>query len=270
VFAAYGDDRLPAQYQRSGEASFGTLAAARAVQDFDELSSDSRVALAPFLLPPDAPGSWYERKFGSGRGIFWDSVVTDNGKVRIWYSNFTPEDAAKAEDLADEVNLFIWPKLTGLMGREPLSDSSLANNGGDGLLDVYLVPLSDGGSTSPRQGCEQSPAFINLNRAVISNDRIAYLAHEFMHALQFTYSYSDGCVLPKHEWWMDATATWAIDYVYPGVNVEHGYAGSYLWHPEEPLDVNSHRYGAYVFPFFLARFGGGPLRSRTPSRTSRQ
>lgn len=56
---------------------------------------------------------------------------------------------------------------------------------------------------------------------------------------------------------MEATATWAEDYVYPLANREHLYAGDFLLFPEVPLEKREppprHAYGAYLFPFYLAR-----------------
>ncbi len=69
----------------------------------------------------------------------WESLVTLNDKVKIWW----PKDVAGGRSIANlyanDLHQFVWPTLTGLMG-EPLSDANEPNNGGDGRLDIALIP----------------------------------------------------------------------------------------------------------------------------------
>jgi hypothetical protein len=54
---------------------------------------------------------------------------------------------------------------------------------------------------------------------------------------------------------MEATAQWAMDYVYPGANEEQKAAPWFLRDFAQPLEIrtDAHEYGAYLFPFFQAR-----------------
>ena len=81
----------------------------------------------------------------------------DGKHVRVWYLNklyksdevqpntndwkaFKGPAKFQAEQVRDQAEDVIWPKLTKLMGRKPLSDADVPLNGGDGRLDIALTP----------------------------------------------------------------------------------------------------------------------------------
>jgi hypothetical protein len=258
VFAVYGDERLPAKFSGDDSEALSSLAPAAAIADLGSLSAEAQETLAPFLLPPSAPGSWLEQQAAAaGRTNHWNPVPSANGRVQVWWQTAVPGDQFKAASLAGEIDSDIWPKLTSLMGVEPLPD-------GDGILDIYLVRMS-GGATTPYGGCEGTrpdqywepkAVFVNVDSRSLPSKLRSVTAHEFMHVLQMTFELKH-CYHPEYFWWMDATANWAMDYVYPNDNVEHGYAKYFLNVPEVSLEggANLHRYGAYLFPFFLTKEG---------------
>jgi len=66
--------------------------------------------------------------------------------VRIWWRNGI-ETSARAGTIAglvaQDLDANIWPKLTALMGREPLSDAAVGCfNGEDGALDIYITDIT--------------------------------------------------------------------------------------------------------------------------------
>ena len=144
------------------------------VDEFDGLSQATQALLAPFVLPPPAPGSWQELREGAmGTGavkvtsVEWHSIATLNGEVKVWYQQRyadTGMDDVKAAGLVVALDNLIWSKLTGLMGREPLSDIGQSNNGGDGKLDIYLVHMGDRGLTSPYVACDNSPVHLLIQQ----------------------------------------------------------------------------------------------------------
>jgi hypothetical protein len=60
VYAAYGDPRLPAEFHGDDELAPGSLVGLALAEEFGSLSPEAQALLAPFLLPPSAPGSWLE------------------------------------------------------------------------------------------------------------------------------------------------------------------------------------------------------------------
>jgi hypothetical protein len=202
----------------------------------------------------------------------WTEHPVLGGKVKVWSQNRYPEDGPKAEEIADAVADTIWPQVTGLMGQDhaPLTDAPFPDNGGDGALDIYLVRLGapGAGETVPyrKPSCRMEPAFINLDPTGPLGDgthagALQGLEHEFFHTVQFAYDL-EGC-WQDYRWFLEASAQWSEDYVYPDAQSEHSAAGDMLEEPWTPLDKEGgdsfmHEYGTYLFPFYLARGLGSP------------
>jgi len=207
-------------------------------------------------------------------------------KVVVWYlAANEATDWPKAVMLVQEFDTTIWPKLTGLMGRTPISDvgTGLVVAETDARLDVLLVDMagSKQASTLPSGlgACKAMPAHIYLSRTLSNQGLIAQAAHEFMHAIQFSINVAAPC-LDNYYTTLEATAVWATHHVYPKNDWEHTYAKHYLentwvsrpydWRPATGLqglfvkeeNASLFRYGAYVFPLFLeTRFGAGVVKS---------
>jgi hypothetical protein len=60
VFAAFGDERLPGQYLGDDSQVRDSMIMAEVGVRFAALTPATQALLAPFLLPPSAPGSWLE------------------------------------------------------------------------------------------------------------------------------------------------------------------------------------------------------------------
>jgi hypothetical protein len=288
VFATFGDARLPARYRGDDTGRFGIGILHAVSERFDSLSADTQRTLAPFLVPPpyrtSSAGSASsphapERPTCSVLDGRWSFAVGTTGPrhVQVWY--LLSSDKIRAEDLAREIETKIWPKLTaptplgeGLLA--PLSDSAEPCNGGTGALDLYLVemallserePLGEVGSHL----CRESPVALFLRRDLPPHDLALAAAHEIMHAIQFAYK-SSACV-SSYGWLLDATATWAMDYVYgKGDNaLVHPWARELIRSPERSIDdrkltgatgatgtADGRDYGAYLFFQFLVRTQG--------------
>jgi hypothetical protein len=276
VYVVFGDERLPKEYHGVDEWLSGTSTMMELVANFEKLSPEAQANLNPFLMTPPEPGSWYELREGQARGlkstaIQWATVTGKVAKVKVWWDqgNF-PQDKANAQMIADELDSTIWPKLTSLM-REPLPDcgSACPRGGGDTKLDIYLVflPTSTNGLTHPFSnnplGNLPTSSYIEVNRTIKNlNSLLGTVTHEFMHAIQVAYLIASWA---EYRWLLDATANWAIDYVYSepnmkGTNAEHESIPWFLDHPETPLETvnKKHEYGAYLFFFYLHRKFGQP------------
>ncbi len=217
-------------------------------------------------------------------------VDADTSPVRVWYA--TPlgtSERALAVPLADEIDAsHMWDKeKAAMLGHEPCADNSLTHSGGSSRLDIYIVypvtGLDFGGRDGNLQRTDPQTAEVstangvttldgpgdnNCNGAshVIVNGGLDFehlkstTAHELFHAFQFSFRNSE---LPDHNWWSEASATWAKDLVYPKQNFEQEYLANYrsaVAGPEGPLDNNMGQaaYGAYIWAFYLDQVSGDP------------
>jgi hypothetical protein len=266
VFALFGDERLPPAYRGDDSLVDDSDALQEAAERLDSLSPQAQAMLEPFLLRPPASGSWLEQSVGESSQstlsmspqLSWGTIDTVNGKVKVWYQHRYPGDQSKADEIALALDAIIWPALFDeLKMKEPLSDFGLPDSGGDGRLDIYLVHIARRGVARPLAGCEETPAYllIDSERPIGSATRAGILqtvVHELMHASQFAYPVKAAC--SEYDWWAEASAKWAEDYVYPLANSEQPYAPSFLERPERPLEEETdvwQPYGAYLWPFYL-------------------
>ncbi|MFH2104874.1 MAG: hypothetical protein ABII72_01420, partial [Parcubacteria group bacterium] len=201
------------------------------------------------------------------------SVDTKDGKFKIWYPDremsvsigkekFNVTSAhvknskailKKLKKAAEEDN--IYSEFKKVMNREPLSDNG---RGGDNKIDIYIIPgikfaglaECDGGSSStPCSG------FVTINADGVASKGL--IAHEIFHIFQNSFKHHDH----NDTWWVEATATWAQDYIYPMENSEQPALNAFLPLPERSLDARYDKknylfhYGAYIFPFYLTQPG---------------
>lgn len=303
VFAAFGDGRLPDEYRGAPSDLPDSDAAMIAAVKFGALSQEGQEILRPFLTPPYAEGSWLELPTAGGAAVAaaadaptptinpadWTTFEAADGKVKVWGRSAWPTEVLKAEAIADAVTDTIWPSLIALMGEEhaPLSDLGYPNNGGDAALDVYVVDIDgalgltipyidipeDPNTGGPIGPCEMSPAYILIEPdepigSATEPGIVSTVAHEVFHAFQMSFDLYTNCWFPEYKWFMEASATWAEDHVYPAANAEHVAAGAYLSNPATSLDYAGpfspgHEYGAYLFPFYVTHKLDSPGLVRT-------
>jgi hypothetical protein len=248
-------------------------------------------------------------------GFVWN--VVDTAHIRVWYWTLAegweedPSDSertamlaryralsAGARSLAERVAAEIdrsrmWElEKAAMLGREPCSDALLEENGGDGRLDLYLVP---GDVAVPREGgkqlekdavlgvaipfesgqaCKRAPILL-VRQTLDWRKMKSVVAHEVFHAFSYAYGsllrsvkLPDGKVVHQdfqyvfdYTWLLESTATWAMDLVYPRDNVEHPFV--YCWarpraETNGPLDANMCAYSNYQWWFYLTRLAGRP------------
>ena len=133
--------------------------------------------------------------------------------------------ASLVEEIYDSETALIDPK-------QRLDDSAEPCNGGDGKYDIYYGPFGLGriaawttgyplptGSTA--SACASRPSYMMLNSQAIPvgpGNRLlvkSIVAHEFLHALQFSMNRQASCT--DTEWFDEATAQWVMDYVVPTI-----------------------------------------------------
>jgi len=194
----------------------------------------------------------------------------------------TDADADGIPDYVDQAqSIFaqVWSTEVGTLGyQRPMDDSALAQHGVDGRLDVYLQDLATDtsglyGYCAPDTNSRRSPGYCVLEndyaeapfqRRTVKENFEVTAAHEFFHAVQFSYdSY-------ESPWLMEGTAAWMEDEVFTDVNDNRQYlAQSPLSDPELPLnyanfDPAYSPYGGWIFWRFLSEWQG-PGAGEDPS-----
>jgi hypothetical protein len=267
VYAFFGDPRLPQTYagEPAGFEEHGIVF--EVANRWASLSVPTQQALEPFFTPPIYAASWFAAGAASARersaAIRADWTRIETARAVVWYRAADAGGQTAANNIAAEVEN-VWTKEAGLMKHEPLTDAGQNNNGGEGKLDIYLLPsfrdpkaTNDEGVNMPYPGQDSG-----LPRAVYILIKIppaftpvgarAVLSHEFFHAIAATYKNG------FNGWLNEATATWMEDFVYPTQinNQEHNEAFRYLTGGyKHSYDQPASDFGNqnYLFLFYLAR-----------------
>jgi hypothetical protein len=176
LYAYFERDQLPAEFLGDDRtlADEPTGILDELVERQDAMKPEMRARVAPFLLRPSEPGSFWNvphsdtipavPALASVRRalqaaatatpvpLVWASVDSADTNTRVWYPTPAPgtgEGLSQiAANLAKEIDASqMWSKeKTTMLGKyEPCSDSHLVPNGGDGRLDLYLVQAGEGG-----------------------------------------------------------------------------------------------------------------------------
>lgn len=306
LYASFNDDRLPAAYQ--GEAAEDNAVGVRVRQLWPTLTADQQAAMLPFMVRPTSPKSvWLPAASASAGGAQLASVrltatACQDGFLRKQVSPTVPiviwgqcggMSEANVAALVDEVAqdmAELWEPMTKYMG-EPIGDANVVNDafadspeGGDGLLDIYLVDSSrtlHGRGLSTRvlavtsdwtpwvgsAGSEASSAYIVVNDVAGAGVNLrSTLAHEFFHVLQDAHN-NTGVVFDngtKLLWFVEATAKWAEHEFVPAANGAR--SGTYAWFTglfqrttESLAYTNSqNEYASWIWPLFMQQELGRP------------
>ncbi len=158
--------------------------------------------------------------------------------------------------------------------RAPLSDSAIADNGGDGRFDIYLLDFgmqSDGAFRADK--CFTSPSETCIGYVAQENDFKGYGypsptvatrilgSHEYFHGIQDAYDGNQDVVITE------GTAVWGTEQFDPSTDDFEGFIGSYLDRMDRSLDspppgpVPSFAYGSAIFFQFLTeKYGPNTVR----------
>jgi len=268
VYVVFVDSRLPARFRGDDRTVIDGDTVKAAMEQYASLSPSAQATLAPYLIPPIYEGSWEDPNATADVRVAADMTCgditpdtwqyVDGTYVRVWWKKSRPGDRTAAVAYKNAMETTIWPRLTQLMGQEPLSDLASSCNGGKGTLDIYLDDtVSRSFEASHDNGCKRTPGYIVLK--VGSHNRI--LAHEFMHTIQDAYDVHSGCVYgDEYAWLCEATANWAMLWLYPDATQAGQYAKWFFQPNTDPPPLErkngTHEYGAFLFFYFLTHYFG--------------
>ncbi|MBU2542410.1 hypothetical protein KJ785_02520 [Patescibacteria group bacterium] len=289
----FGDNTLPENYitEATPFEDDGTLADIQ--ENWDSLSQETKDMLAPYFKRPDDPesfinqsytASWgqektsflklIDRAYAYDRPVAYkteNAMVTTDGNIKVWY----PVKIIMQDGEEKEIKLYYstaqkivsnlnkdgsYAQYIGLLGKTPPSDGTL---GGDEKTDIYVatgayVHLADSSGGTPSLGVNVpdngsgSSSFIVIRENLDDKNLKTTTVHELFHAFQRAF----GCTMSKSNWWwIEGTAVWAEDFIYPKENTEQGFVSNFIPKAEVILTKqgNDHEYGAYVFPFYLSK-----------------
>jgi hypothetical protein len=247
------------------------------------LQGADRTAAERLLARPDEGG-------GDPLGDGWTtpeapaSPVCDPNFCVHWTATGTDapptgdDDADGVPDWVDQTLATLqhaWSVEVGTLGyRQPKSDATSADNGGDGRLDVYLADVGSDGvfgyvnSDDPHLDNPQQYGFFDESTYMVLDNNMSSsqfgglapldslqvtVAHEFFHTIQGAYDWWED------HWLMEGTATWMEDVVYDSDNQNRDYLGnSLLTHPTTSLDSSAGAfwYGSWLWYEFLTEWIG--------------
>ena len=274
AYAVWGDARLPAQYKGSLDANAGDGVMRSIAAEFSGLSAASQSALAPFFLPPNQAGSWWQGQHAADlpadpAADTWQPLSAAGGKMKIWYYTGYADGAAQAAQVKAAVDGRIWQGERDLMNRDPKFGAAPLD-----VVNVYLaesynkldgtvVPFDGTRGVTLSTTCFDTPSWVYINRSRPIGDEnnagiIQTVAHELFHVFQNSYVFAD---CHAYDWLSEATAKWVEDHLYSKANSEWPYAEDYLNAAALRLDKtgNGHEYGAYLLPYYLTHQFNDPL-----------
>src|SRR3972149_50500 len=173
----------------------------------------------------------------------------------------------------------VWEKEIGTLGyieptgkRSYLYDIYIANTGdtimgnnddqtpslGFNFLGITTT-YCDYGNLNPvcKNEVSDSSSYILVNGHIRNTDTMRITAaHEFFHAIQFSYPSIDYWFSHENHWWIESTATWMEEVVYDDVNNYYPRVRSWLKSPSLSLkysgnNYSGHEYGDALFIIFL-------------------
>lgn len=239
------------------------------LENWNTLSADLKKKLKfIFARPTDEGGDWPDytqhilpQLYNTTHFVFHWTNGSDGGD---------PIDAVPLNDtdgngFPDYVETFaeifeyVWDMEVNVFGYlPPPSDEERPNdayNGNpDNRYDVFIFDMPYYGFADPEDWNTSSYSYIGVENDYqgFSAPQLEAMqvtaAHEFFHAIQFGYD------CHEESWWMETTATYMEDEVYPDVNNNYQYLLSWFAWPDRGLENTTglHEYGNFIFAKFLS------------------
>ncbi|SYZ73514.1 exported hypothetical protein [Candidatus Zixiibacteriota bacterium] len=254
-------EKLPVQYKTSaisaavsGPGKSATAIFREAWSNLKELSPDGQAKVSQYLTRPggayafDSPGGHFKLHYDiSGPNAVPTTDADADG---------IPDYVEKAASYCDSA----WrTEVTNLQYMAPPSDGAV---GGDSRYDIYFEEMNYYGYTAPESygpnPWNDATSYISIHRNFLGfppntdpdGDQAGAakvtIAHEFFHAVQFAYDYSEAT------WWMEVSSTWMEDIVYDTVNDNYNYLPTFFSSPQTALtDDSYHCYASFIWDKYL-------------------
>jgi hypothetical protein len=201
--------------------------------------------------------------YGTEHFLFHFTNGTDGGNpvdavnITDTNTNGVPDFIESSGTIFEEV----WTIELGIKGfPTPPSDINELNDTNqrnpDGRYDIFIYNMIYYGYAYP----EQYPSFPSYSFIAIKNEFKGYTkglnavrvlaAHEFFHAIQFCYDYAYDYA--EKLWWMETTATYMEDEVYPDVNDNYRYLAGWFNHCDDygltsDEEGSQQKFGNFIF-----------------------
>ena len=275
LYYVFGDDRLPGEFDVPHDPEAGATGIMKQVgAEYDSLSPQMQQQVGPYLVPPYYVGSWWDLQQQSATGVpsstpncmpnfgpigcpqhpAWSSV--SGSLVKVWYPNTFPNGSVHAQGTVSDIENNFWPALQEVMQRTPLSDAGEINNGGDGKLDVTILPGGTSNFVEPYtpNDCSAEPTFMVITGDSAQSVGTETVIHELMHAFQFAFDVQGSRACSEWDWVAEGTAHWAVRHLRPFEEYGNIPARRYLDQTEFSMESSSaggREYGSWIFWYFL-------------------
>ncbi len=204
--------------------------------------------------------------YNTNRFVFHWTNGTDGGSSEDVPLPNTDDNGNGIPDVVEnwgEISEYVWDFLVNTKGfPAPPSDASESNDARnrnpDGRYDVFLYDFEYFGYAYPEQWPNSpSYSYVGLRRSLgFLALRQAVAAHEFFHAIQFVYDCTE------ESWWMEASASWVEDEVFPDSNDNYGkLLGWFPFSDTYGLEYANgwHEYGTFIFAKHLSEEFGDEI-----------
>jgi subtilisin family serine protease len=209
-----------------------------------------------------------------------ESIATPGGAFRIHFTR-TGTDAVPLADLdnngtPDFVDYvatqydMVLARYVAMGFRAPLADTALADNGGDGKFDVYLMQVGSSGEADGqfvREQCDASGCIGYMVEANTFSTGVypswqygarLVAAHELFHAVQAAYA---DAISAQGSTLAESTAVWASYQYDSSLTDLMDFGASFLMRPDRALEIDplgpvqQYAYGAaVVWEYYSTRF----------------
>jgi len=260
--ALFAPDELPPEFRTAvtGVIKSGTEYVIEARNSWDLMSPDQQTAVNQYLSRPPVDTTHY-----SPSGFFAIHYDTSGAEA----VPPADDDFSGVPDYVERIGLYMDSAhqhyQTSLGFYPPPPD-------GDTLYDVYLLKIGAYGITQPENPGDSAwtdfssymmihcsfqgfPPNDDPEGDVIGAQKVT-CAHEFFHATQLAYD------MNEQLWWMECTAVYMEEHLFPEVNDNYGYLPDFFDYPHYHLTANSsHMYATFIWTSYLVEnYGIGLLR----------
>jgi len=264
IIALSDENKLPADLKGAANPTDDAYLFGLINERWDSFSQETKDALLPFLLPPDDPKSYYNPALTADEEKnLWDKILlikpAGAAPATVWVESKPLPQVSVYYDKSREQQDYqnnVWAQ-TAAVDSVPKFSDLLGIDLADKKINIYLNSrgLSGYGQASLNP-VSNKICVVRVKTGLNEKMTKSTVAHETFHCYQYFYGF-------KYEldmkWLMEATATWAEDFVYHDYNTEHEYDSDFFNFTNWDLTSTkaTHEYGSYLWFYYLTEKAGG-------------